>query len=147
MIKGLVYPNLFFIFVRHRHIRTKTIKMNISHIIELIVESLSNDLLKPKYRVGKKNKYWGHCYVATETLYYLIDDDERANYKPQRLKVDGDTHWYLVNTTTNEIIDITKDQFDFDLPYEDSINCFFLTKTPSKRSLILINRIYEKISD
>lgn len=116
-------------------------------LIKLIQDSLSDDLLKPKYRINNKNRFWGHCYVATETLYHLIENDIQKKYKPAILHINNDTHWFLKHIETNEIIDITKEQFDFDLPYKKSKNAFFLTKTPSKRSLILINRINAKISD
>ena len=114
-------------------------------LIKLIVDSLSDDLLKPKYKsIKNRNKFTGHCYVATETLYYLIDDNERINYIPARIKINDDNHWVLVNKETNEIYDITKNQFKFPIDYSKIRKCWFLTKTPSKRTLILLNRIYEK---
>ena len=52
----------------------------IDTVIEKIQSNLSSDLLK-----GKKvlmypndvitNKYYGHCYHASQALYYLIDTD------------------------------------------------------------------------
>lgn len=115
-------------------------------LIILIQSSLSDDLLKPKYlKQKKRNKYFGHCYVATETLYHLLDENDKKIYRPAILKINNDTHWFLENKVTGEIIDPTKNQFDFKLNYKNSTNKFFLTKTPSKRALTLINRIYEKI--
>jgi len=114
-------------------------------LIKIIVDNLSNDLLKNKYKLQKnKNKFTGHCYVATETLYYLLNDKERCNYIPAILHINNITHWFLKNKITGEIIDITKEQFNFELDYSKSKNHFFLTKFPSKRTLILLNRIYEK---
>ena len=114
-----------------------------NEIIKLIQESLSDDLLKKEYRKSQKNFLWGHCYIATEALYYLLGEDN-VNYTPSTIKVDGITHWFLKNKNTGEIIDPTKDQFDYPLNYDKSVNRFFLTTTPSKRTLILLNRIYEK---
>ncbi len=51
---------------------------------------------------------------------------------------------FLKNKKTGEVIDPTKDQFDYPLDYSKSRNRFFLTNKPSKRTLILLNRIYEK---
>jgi hypothetical protein len=117
----------------------------INELIKLIVENLSDDLLKKEFILTKnKNRYWGHCYVATEAFYYLLNDDERMNYTPSILKINNITHWFLVNKKTKKVIDITKKQFDFELDYSKSKNNFFLTNKPSKRTLILINRIYEK---
>lgn len=117
----------------------------INELIVIIVKNLNDDLLKKKYRgIKNRNIYSGHCYVATEALYYLINDDERKNYIPSTIKINDITHWFLINKKTNEIIDITKKQFDFELDYSKSRNRFFLTNRPSKRTLILINRIHEK---
>lgn len=114
-------------------------------IIKEIIDSLDDSLLKKEFLILKnKNKITGHCYVATEALYYLLDDDERKHYHPAILNVNGTTHWFLKNKINGEIIDITKEQFDFKLNYENAKNCFFLTKEPSKRTKILISRIYEK---
>jgi hypothetical protein len=120
--------------------------MKINNIIELIKESLTDDLLKSRYLKKNRNRYTGHCYVATETLYHLMTEDEQKKYKPAILKLNNDTHWFLINIDNGKVLDITAEQFDFDLPYKNAKRSGFLTKTPSKRSLILINRIYEKIS-
>ena len=90
---------------------------------------------------NKNNPLFGHCYVATEAYYHLLPNDEQKNYIPSTLKINNITHWFLKNKKTNEIIDITKDQFNFKLDYTSSINKGFLTKKPSKRTLKLINRI------
>lgn len=116
-----------------------------NQIINSIINNLSDDLLKREFLLIKnRNKFTGHCYVATETLYHLLDDNEKLNYVPAILKINNITHWFLKNKNTDEIIDITKEQFNFELDYSKSRNCFFLTKTPSKRSQTLINRIYEE---
>ncbi len=127
----------FIIFVPHKNIKS------MNEIINNIQKSLTDDLLKSKYRKTKKNHLSGHCYVATEALYHLLGDD-KVNYIPSTLKIDDITHWFLKNKKTGEIIDPTKDQFDYPLDYSGSRNRFFLTNKPSKRTLILLNRIYEK---
>lgn len=120
----------------------------ISTLIDLISNNLTDDLLKNKYKSLKnKNKYTGHCYVATETLYYLLDDSKKNDYTPARLKINEETHWFLVEKKTNKIFDITKDQFNFEIDYTQMKKCWFLTNHPSKRTLILINRIHEKINN
>jgi hypothetical protein len=116
-------------------------------LVDLIINNLSDDLLKKRFLgVKNRNKYTGHCYVATETLFHLLPDDVKSKYKPSTLKINDETHWFLKNVITGEIIDPTKKQFNFDLKYDNSRYAAFLTKKPSKRSLILINRIYEKIN-
>lgn len=115
--------------------------MKIDSIIKLISDNLSDDLLKPKYLLKGRNKFTGHCYVATEAAYHLLSEEDKKIYKPAILKINGDTHWFLKNILDNTIIDITKDQFNFTLKYENSKGCGFLTKLPSKRTTILINKI------
>jgi hypothetical protein len=110
---------------------------------ELIVkirENLSPDLLKKEYReINKTNPMYGHCYVASEVFYHLSEN----KYRSKILKVGDITHWFLVDN--NKIIDITKDQFNFELDYNKSRNCAFLTKEPSLRAQKLINKIKQDI--
>jgi hypothetical protein len=41
-----------------------------------ITENLSDDLLKKEYlNILNKNKYTGHCYVASETYYHLSKEN------------------------------------------------------------------------
>ena len=107
-----------------------------------IRRNLTDDLLQPKYRKRLKRKPTsGHCYVATEALYHILSLKEREKYKPYYLKVNDDTHWYLMTDDKIFILDPTYDQFDFLPDYDSGKRAGFLTKTPSKRTLILLQRI------
>lgn len=116
-----------------------------NNLIQKIQSHLSNDLLKDKYKLicSNKHRYFGHCYVATETFYHSLPEFEKLNWIPQILSTEHGTHWFLKNKITNEIIDLTKEQFSYTLDYSKSTGCGFLTKNPSKRSLILMNRLNE----
>lgn len=117
------------------------------NLIKNIINNLDDSLLKPKYRkMINRNKFTGHCYVATETLYHLLSDDDKENFRPAILKINNDTHWFLKNKLNGTIIDITKEQFNFKIEYNNSRNAAFLTKFPSKRSVKLINKINENIN-
>jgi hypothetical protein len=106
-------------------------------ILEKIKNNLSDDLRKPQYQ-GHPNIYWGHCYIATEVLYYLWG--KQRGYKPQVLKLDnGGTHWFLRKGC--HIVDPTQKQFDMPVDYSKGKGCGFLTKMPSKRAVILLNRM------
>jgi hypothetical protein len=118
--------------------------MRIETIIKLISNNLSDDLLKPKYLIEGRNKFTGHCYVATEAAYHLLSNKNKMVYKPAILNINGDTHWFLKNILDHTIIDITRDQFDFIPNYNDSRGCGFLTKKPSKRTTILLNKIKQQ---
>jgi hypothetical protein len=86
----------------------------------------------------------GHCYIATEALFHLLKDNKRwkpmcASYNDEHGKA---THWWLVNKDNGNILDPTKEQYLPDEPpYHLGRGCGFLTKNPSKRAKIIINRV------
>ena len=115
----------------------KQIQKKEINLIDIIVRNLSDDLLKKEYKnIPNRNKFTGHCYVASETFYHLSD----KNLKVYHIKHENTTHWFLKDDNNN-IIDITKDQFKTTVPYQNATRGFFLTKTPSKRSLKLIDKV------
>jgi len=113
-------------------------------LIKIIQNCLSDDLLKPQFRGKSKNRFYGHCYVATECLYHLLPKEEKSLYIPNILKIEGITHWFLKHKETGKVLDITNKQFHFKLDYSKSKGCGFLTKKSSKRATILINRVLNK---
>jgi hypothetical protein len=117
------------------HYQKKLVKK--INLIDRIVKNLSDDLLKKEYRtILNKNKFTGHCYVASETYYHLSEEKLNVYY----IKHENSTHWFLKDDKNN-IIDITKEQFKTPVPYNQAKRGFFLTKTPSKRSLKLIQKV------
>ena len=107
-----------------------------------IREVLSTDLLSPQY-LAKLEKdadiSCGQCYAAAEAVYhkwgkfngftpkYLTSKDF-----PEGLPK-GETHWFLQNKETKEILDPTAEQFgSTPIPYEKGTGAGFLTKQPSK---------------
>ena len=83
--------------------------MNIQNLINKIKNNLPPDLLKKEYReLNKNNTMYGHCYVATETLYHILND---KNFKPFYAKDEnGINHWWLQNSL-GKILDVTKEQY------------------------------------
>jgi len=110
----------------------------IKNLIRKIKTNLSPDLLKPQFK-GSENPIAGHCYVASETLFHLLGGKEKG-YVACTLKHEGVSHWWILGPS-KEIYDITANQFKIPVPYEKGRKCGFLTKNPSKRAKILINRI------
>lgn len=111
---------------------------------------LTDDLLQPKYRDSRHivlSHTTGHCYVATEALYHTLTPKQREIFKPCHLKINDITHWFLRKVEIDgddvvfTILDPTFDQFTGQLPYELGVNSGFLTKTPSKRTITLLQRI------
>jgi len=100
-----------------------------------IIENLTEDLLKPEFKNGT-SPLEGHCYVASETYFHLSDEI----LKPKIVKHNKITHWYL-ESEDGEVIDLTVGQFSSPPDYSKGRGIGFLTKNPSKRSQILIQRI------
>jgi len=88
-----------------------------------IQRQLTPDLLNGIYKTDSDNPLRGHCYVATETIYWILRD--KPNYKsykpyvlthkewPTHLKP-GETHWYLMSSNL-DVIDATAQQFNVDI--------------------------------
>lgn len=127
--------------------------LNIESIILKIQSVLTPDLLKGIWKGDHiSNKFKGHCYAATEALYWILGGPKsgydpyvmsNATY-PELLKNEGESHWYLKNRITGKVLDITKDQFgDYDIDYDrGKING--MMNHPfggSKRAKEIINRI------
>ena len=111
-------------------------------LISKIKQNLTPSLLKKEYReLNKNNPTYGHCYVATETLYHLLNNN---NFKPYYAKDENNiTHWWLQDKQ-KIILDVTADQYllkDKQPPYSKGKRGNFLTKKPSKRSCLLIKKI------
>lgn len=122
--------------------------MALEDLIANIQMALTPDLLKLPYREeNAHNPMFGHCYVATEALFYLLP--MRENYCPCRGRDDrGIVHWWLVNKATGEIHDVTGDQYfskDLEPPYIRGVRGGFLTIGPSKRCQVVLERV-RKIS-
>ena len=111
-------------------------------LIKQIKSLLSPAMLKREYRdKNKDNPMFGHCYVATEALFYCLGD---SNFKPMRGRdSNGIVHWWLMNTLSGEILDATSEQYTsvgLNPPYESGRGGGFLTKFPSKRCLMVIQK-------
>lgn len=98
------------------------------------------DLLKEQYREkNRKHPLEGHCYVASE-VYFHIKGGYDQGYQVYRVNHRGDTHWFLKNES-DEVIDLTAEQFDEPIPYEQATKTGFLTKEPSKRAKQVIKEL------
>jgi hypothetical protein len=107
-------------------------------LAEAIRAALSDDLRLPPWR-GAVNRFTGHCYVASEAFYHLAGSGA-AGWKPVRLAHEGSTHWWL-RDSRGQIVDLTSEQFSSPVPYERGVGGGFLTREPSRRAQILIERV------
>lgn len=81
----------------------------------------------------------GNCYVVSEALYHILGG-KRAGWKPMRMKVRGETHWFLKHTSGLRI-DASRLQFGTAaalLDYSNERGSGFLTRMPSKRARNMI---------
>lgn len=103
-----------------------------------LINHLSPDLLQPRYREANYyNHLTGHCYVFCEALYHLVGKE--LDFKPAFIHHEGKPHWFL--RRGNIHYDPTKSQFKTPVPYHLAKGKGFLTKQPSKRAQILIERM------
>jgi hypothetical protein len=114
----------------------------INQIIDIIHKNLSPDLLQGKWKT-QTNPLEGHCYIASESLWHLLD---KENYQPYCATYYDETgrctHWWLVHKYFNIIADPTSGQYLPEKPpYNIGRKANFLTKHPSKRAKILIDRV------
>ena len=96
----------------------KIFESNINYVLmDKIKSVLTPDLLKGMWNKEFDNPMTGHCYAATEALYWMLGGP-KSEWRPyvlsnktwpERLGV-GETHWYLKNVF-GEILDPTKEQF------------------------------------
>lgn len=120
--------------------------MNWPQFRGLILDNLTDDLLSKEYvRLREKNPNLpattGHCYVASETAYWLLGGKEEG-WTPQYVKHLGCAHWFLKHKS-GFILDLTYNQFKSPVDYDKARGTGFLTKLPSKRTKKLIIRINE----
>ena len=122
-------------------------KMTPEESIRNIKAVLSDDLLSRNYRyiseLKNRDITTGHCYIASEALYHLIGG-KKSGYSPRVAREsDGETHWYLENKDGKKL-DPTRSQYTKigeEPPYAKGRGCGFLTRKPSKRASIIIQRI------
>lgn len=107
-------------------------------MIEGIQAVLTDDLRRKPWK-GSPNPMAGHCYVASEALYHLLGGPN-SDWKPEFVSHEGSPHWYLRNRVTDEVMDVTSTQFDTPVPYHLGRGKGFLTKQPSKRAQVVIDR-------
>lgn len=82
----------------------------------------------------------GNCYICSEAAFWLLGG-KAAGWVPMNLRHEGDSHWFLFNRDTGQILDLTAAQFRTPPPYEKAVARGFLTKQPSKRAQALMDRM------
>ena len=89
---------------------------NITKVKKSILNNLSFDLLPKKwYAINETNLTFGHCHNATGVFYLIFGSENVHMYRAydDSLKLVNEPmyHWFILNRHTNEIIDITSEQY------------------------------------
>jgi hypothetical protein len=133
-------------------IQKDLINNNQHELIEKIQHVLTKDLLTSKYKEIAKNHTEGHCYAASEALFYLLGGKHNG-FTPQVATFEKNggklTHWWIKDSK-GKVLDPTSEQFyasNMTPPYDVGKNIGFLTKYPSKRARTIIERIVSNNED
>jgi hypothetical protein len=116
-----------------------------------IGDVLTPDLLSGRWKNALAvtgNCYAGHCYAAAEALFHMLGGRAKGwlpcvlsnRTWPEGLD-EGETHWFIRHDKSGEILDPTEAQFDGPVPYALATGCGFLTKGPSRRAAVIIQRL------
>ena len=89
---------------------------NITKVKKSILNNLSFDLLPKKwYGINESNLTFGHYHNATGVFYLIFGSENVHMYRAydDSLKLVNEPmfHWFILNRHTNEIIDITSEQY------------------------------------
>lgn len=109
----------------------------------------NDELLKGDYRKYLDHPLAGHCYVASEAYYCMMDDDEQEAWTPHSMALEWTeggyersmTHWLLKNKENGRVIDLTADQFyptEAEPDYEWTTGRGFVPPSPSSRAQTVI---------
>lgn len=112
-------------------------RKEVQAIIMAVQASLTDELREKQWR-GHENPMAGHCYVASEAFLHLVGG-KSAGWKPMFTRHYDQPHWFLQHNIGGRV-DITASQFDEPVKYHVARGKGFLTKQPSKRAQIVIDR-------
>lgn len=99
------------------------------------------DDLRLKPWRGDPDPVRGHCYVASESLWWAVGD-WRRHMTPMTVRHEGTVHWWL--SLGDARLDLTSAQFSAPVPYELGRGRGFLTKVPSNRAHSMMSRAFRQ---
>lgn len=116
-------------------------------MVTLQIPWVHKDIKRDTYK-NSANPLAGLCYVASEAVFHLSEDI----LHPRMVRfgsLKGDTHWWLTHPGEDDrVIDVTASQFDTHALYSvhsAGKRCGFLTKEPSKRCRLILDRIDREV--
>lgn len=111
-----------------------------------VIASLTPELVRKEFLfLQKKHRLGGHCYLATEAMYYLLGG-KSSGYMPASIVHEGVKHYYLKHRDSGEVLDLTATQFRTAIPYEKGRGSVYRQSKPSNRTAILLERVNARLS-
>lgn len=115
-------------------------KRGLPGIIHAVQGGLTPDLIdRKRCRPRGVSPQECHCYHAAEAVYHLAGG-KRSGLVPVSGKLRSGTHWWLRNRKTGEVVDPTSGQLPRGYDYGKGTPRGFLTKKPSQRAQVVIDR-------
>jgi hypothetical protein len=123
--------------------RAQTSQTTMEELAAAVIASLSPELVLPQFRKLQENHpLGGHCYVASEAIYYLLGG-RKSGYMPASITHEGVKHFYLKHRETGSTLDLTGGQFRTPPDYKQGRGSAYRQSQPSKRAAIVIARVRE----
>ncbi len=113
------------------------LKLHLQLVLVALRQHLTKELVASKFR--RPHPMAGHCYHASEALFHLWGG-KAGGWTSMRITHEGVSHWYLQHEV-GIVVDPTVDQFTAAPNYARGHGCGFLTKKPSKKAAVLLNRL------
>jgi hypothetical protein len=111
-----------------------------SRLGRAVVAALTDDLRRAPWR-GLADRLAGHCYVASEAMYHATGG-RNGPWTPCSVRHEGTVHWYL-RDAQGRVCDLTAGQFRTSVPYDQGRCRGFLTRGPSKRAQVVLEKVLE----
>ena len=122
---------------------------NLQWAIESIKNNLTRDLVPPGWRnANQRNSMGGHCHNATGALYMLFGPEHLQIWRGESPGPNGNAlHFWVTVKETNEIIDITVDQYPDGYDYNIGNKSTMLGNSPYYNARELYNRVLNAYND
>lgn len=114
----------------------------LDRLVRLIHRHLTDDLRRSPWR-GSADPLAGHCFVASEAIYYLLGG-RAAGWKPLSMRHEGAPHWLLRHEPSGRVVDATEWQFRTPPDVACAVGKGFMSSrpdTPSARAQELMRRV------
>jgi hypothetical protein len=109
-------------------------------LVRAVQDQLTPDLIRQEHCVPTGvSPLECHCYHAAEAVYHLAGG-KRAGLVAARGPLRGGTHWWL-ETDQGRVIDPTASQLPSGYPYHQGTRAGFLTREPSERARVVMDRV------